>query len=394
MSALSPESRDTLLAELRTRTTKPGFHYLSQAHLARLNETVSDEAPVVSLYMTLTHEMRVGDAWEITFKDLSRRALDMAEDSQREAVHHELDRIEAALRSGLPRTGRGVALFACAEQDLFQQLGTALTLPNEVMVNRRPYVRPLARMRDEHDRFVIALVSSLKTRFFFSQIGLVEEVYTLDREPVEVTDHASKDQRQDIRAEARRDQAQQSAHAASLIVDALDARHLVYAVPSDMETDFMDALDQPTRQKATASFSCDINASVAEVASTAEPVQRQVEAHQELETIEKVQEQMASRAVAGLDDTLDMLNQQRVMKLVVDDDVRLEGGVDAQSGMLTLQTTGTYEATGGEIRTESDLIEVMLERAMAQGAELELVRSNEAKKALQEHGPVAALLRY
>ena len=55
---------------------------------------------------------------------------------------------------------------------------------------------------------------------------------------------------------------------------------------------------------------------------------------------------------------------------------------------------GTYEATGGPIRRESDLVEAMLERAMAQGAELELVRSEPARAALAEHGPAAALLRF
>ena len=51
-------------------------------------------------------------------------------------------------------------------------------------------------------------------------------------------------------------------------------------------------------------------------------------------------------------------------------------------------------ATGDPIHPEPDLIEVMLERAMAQGATLELVRSDAAKAALAEYGPSAALLRF
>ena len=98
--------------------------------------------------------------------------------------------------------------------------------------------------------------------------------------------------------------------------------------------------------------------------------------------------------MAGLNDTLDMLNQQRVMTLVVNDEARMEGGVDPDSGMLTTQTEGTYEATGGTIRREADLVEAMLDRAMAQGASLELVRSPAAKSALEAHGPAAAILRF
>ena len=120
----------------------------------------------------------------------------------------------------------------------------------------------------------------------------------------------------------------------------------------------------------------------------------EVEAREELETLARLSELRTTRAVVGLQPTLDMLNQQRVMTLVVDGEYRVAGGVDDATGMLTTQTGGTYEATGGPIRRESDLVEAMLERAMAQGAELELVRSTPAREALAQHGPTAALLRF
>ena len=395
MSSLPPQDRDALLAELRRRTTTPGFHFLDTAHLQRLNEIESDGAPVVSLYMELSPERRTGDAWEIAFKDLRARALDhTGANGHRKAVEGEIDRIEEALRGGLPRTGRGLAFFACEPLGLFEQLGVATVVPNEVYVDRRVYVRPLARVRDEHDRFVIALVSAHKSRFFFSQIGLVEEVYALDGPELFVTDFASKDQRQDMKAELRKGHAQRSAHALDLIADALDARHVIHACASDMEAAFLDALDQKTRQKTAASFPCEINATVAEVAAKAEVVQREVEAREELETIERVQELIPTRAVVGLDATLDMLNQQRVMTLIVNDALRIPGGIDTVSGMLTTQTDGQYEATGGRILPEDDLFELMLERALEQGASLELIRSEAAKDALEPHGPSAALLRF
>jgi peptide subunit release factor 1 (eRF1) len=395
MSTLSPEHRDALLAELRARTTSPGFHFLDTDHLQRLNEIEANGTPIVSLFMELTPEMRTGDAWEIAFKDLRTAALASPEAKGNEApVRAELERIEAALQQGLPRTGRGVAFFACEDIGLFRQLGVALALPNGVQLGRRPYVRPLARVRDEHDRFVIALISAHKSRFFFSQIGLVEEVYVLDGQELAVTDFASKDQRQNMKAELKRDQAQRSAHVLELIVRTLGVRHVIYDAPADMEATFLDALDQQTREKVAASFQCELHASPADVAEKAEPVQREVEAREEMETVARVREGIPGRAVAGLDETLDMLNQQRVMTLVVNDDLHIPGGVDAQTGMLTTQTEGTYPATGGEIMPTEDLFDVMLERALQQGASLELVRSEAAKGALAEHGPSAALLRF
>ncbi len=392
-ASLSPQERDALLAELRARTTSPGFHFLAADHLQRLNSAASDGAPVVSLFLELSPEMRRAGAWEKALRELRARAMAEAGD-QADAVRGELDRIAEALAAGLPRTGRGVAFFACESIGLFEQIGTAVEMASDVHVNRTPYVRPLARVRDEHDRFVVALVSLTRSRFFFSQIGLVEEVFDLTGPEVEVTDYASKDQRQDIKADLRRAMAQRSAHALDLITETLGARHAIYSAPPDMEASFLDALPQGTRNKVAGAFSCEILATTAEVAERAEVVQREVEAREELETMGKVAELRTTRAVVGLEETLDMLNQQRVMTLVVNDDLQLEGGVDDSSGMLTTQTSGAYAATGGSIRREPDLFEAMLERAMMQGAELELVRSDAAKAALAEHGPAAAILRF
>ncbi|MEM8559875.1 MAG: peptide chain release factor 1 [Bacteroidota bacterium] len=392
-TTLSPEQRDAFIQQLHDRTTAPGFHFLSAEHLQELNGLASDGAPVLSLYMTLNPEARTGDAWRITLKDLSRQALDQAGE-HRAAIQAGLDRIEAALEKGLPRTGRGLVFFACDGIGLFRQVGTALDLPTAVHVSNRPYVRPLARLRDEHDRFAIVLVSFAKTRYFFAQIGLVEEVLTLDGREVETWDYASKDQRQDQREELKREQAKRSAHALELMVKELSVRHVIYSAPADMEAPFLDALDQATRQAVAASFNCDTNATTAEVADKAEPVQRAVEAREETETIERVREQLTNRAVTGLDETLQMLNQQRVMTLVVDDAFRQPGGRGAETGMLTTVTEGDHPMTGETVEREADLVEVMLERALEQGASLELVRSDDARAALEPHGPVAALLRF
>ena len=394
MSNLSPDDRDALLKELRRRTTSPGFHFLSADHLSRLNEARSDGAPIVSLYLEMTPEARIGTTWATNLKDLCERAVGDADGDHKAAVKRECERVQEALDAGIPRTGRGVAFFACEEQDLFEQIGTAVTLPNSVHVGDNPYVRPLARVRDENDRFVLALLSMHKSRFFFSQIGLVEEVYELEGEEFAVTDLVSKDQKQDRKAELRRQQAQRSAHALELIAKTLEARHVLYSAPADMEADFLDKLDQATRQKVAGNFPCDTNASTSEVADAAEAMQREVEEKEEVETLGKVQELLSSRAVAGLDDTLDMLNQQRVMTLVVDGDQTIPGGVDATSGMLTTQTEGTYAATGGDVRPVPDLVELMLDKAMEQGASLELVHSDAGREALAPHGPAAALLRF
>ena len=394
-TTLAPDERDALVQQLHERTRSAGFHYLDAAQLSEIAAYHTDGAPVVSLFMKLTPEMRVGEAWQTQFKDLQRQALGQTNGTySQQDVQAELDRIEAALRTGIPRTGRGVAFFASSGLGLMRQYGTPMELPNEVHVGTRAHVRPLARIRDEHDRFGIALLSQKHMRFFFSQIGLVEEVFAFQGREILTDDFASKDQRQDKQQEYRKEQAERAAHAMQLLAKELGVRHLLYSAPADMERPFLDALDQSAREKIVGNFGCDTLATTAEVAEKAEAVQREVEAREELETLDRVQAQLTGRAVTGLEDTLEMLNQQRVMTLVINDALTLEGGVDPATGMLTQQTSGTYAATSNPVQKVPDLIDRMLEKAMEQGASLELVRSEAAQAKMDAMGPAAALLRF
>lgn len=392
---LTPELRDSLIRELNRRTTSPGFHYLDSNHIAALAAIESAAAPVVSVFMDLTPEMRTSDGWHIAFKDLAREALENLNGPHDPAlVRHEFARIEQALSGGLPRTGRGIGFYACEELGLFRQFGLAIRVPSLVYIDRRPYVRPLVRLRDEHDRFGIALLSQKDMRFFFSQIGLVEEVFGLKGDEIATWDFASRDQRQDKQEAYRRGQARRAAHALQILAAELDVRHIIYAAPADMEGPFLDALDQATRAKIAAAFACDTHASPAEVANKAEPVQREVEQREELQTIARVNDLLTTRAVAGLQETIDMLNQQRVLTLVLDDELQISGGIDRETDLLTTITEGRHPVTNNPVTFQEDLFEPMVERALAQSASIELVRSPAARQTLARLGPCAALLRF
>ena len=95
-NALSPDTRDALLAELRRRTTTDGFHFLSADHIATLNEATSPGSPILSLYMELTPEMRQGGTWRTVFKDLCDQATAEAGDHET-AVKAQCDRIAETL---------------------------------------------------------------------------------------------------------------------------------------------------------------------------------------------------------------------------------------------------------------------------------------------------------
>ena len=59
----TPEIRDKIVENLRARLPDTVYHVLTPARLRTLADTVSASAPVLSFYMELTPDRRIGGTW-------------------------------------------------------------------------------------------------------------------------------------------------------------------------------------------------------------------------------------------------------------------------------------------------------------------------------------------
>ena len=191
----NPEIRDRILAKLHTPVDDATYQLLTPARPRALAEIEAGDWPVVSLYLQLSPDRRVGSGWRTCLARLSDGVLKtIAEHRRRQLLQEEFDRIEKALDDELPALGRGAAFFSCWKLGLWRQIAVSVPLPDNVHVLRRPYLRPLVRTRDEHDRFVLGVLSEEMSRFFISQIGQVEEVFLVRGQGVRkvLRDHGPK----------------------------------------------------------------------------------------------------------------------------------------------------------------------------------------------------------
>src|ERR1700730_7494631 len=118
----TPEIRDLIDQKLRTAMAvvdDAAYRLLTPGHLRRLVEIASPDAPVLSLYLQLTPDRRVGRAWHAFFSSLATATLHrFASRREREAAPEEFDCIEQVLTAELPALGRGVAFFVCRRVSL------------------------------------------------------------------------------------------------------------------------------------------------------------------------------------------------------------------------------------------------------------------------------------
>ncbi|WP_210373540.1 peptide chain release factor 1 [Rhodothermus bifroesti] len=393
----SPALRDQILARLEQERTEPAYRLLTPTALRQLGETKSNGDPIVSLYLKLTPERRQKGSWHAVFKDLTRTQLETISDPRlRDHVAEELERIELALKEGLPAMGRGVAFFVCESLGLWRQIALPIPLPDRLELASTPYTRPLVRTRDEHDRFVVAVLSREHSRFFISQIGYVEEVLTLSGPKLRglVTDWIDWNQRDDLERQLNEQTGKALAYIAALVFQQFEARYLLFSAPEKLKPSFLGNLPKSVQEHIGGEFTIDVHAPNVRVAEVIDPLERAVEAREEVRTVEQIQESLPDRGLWGIEQVVDALNQRRVMTLAVDDDFQVSGGYCPRCDLLMLDATKPCPACGEAVEPESDLVDQALELALAQNATVELVRSEAARRLMASYAPIGALLRF
>src|SRR5207248_4748884 len=134
--------------------------------------------PVVSCYLDVDGRQYVRPRdYELNLERMIR--------SVREQQHsgRDLKRIEDYVRGGIDRSHtRGLALFSCVTEGLWQPVHLPVSVRNSLVVNRRPQVRPLEAVVERAERYGVVLADRQRARLFVFQLGeLVEWSERFDR---------------------------------------------------------------------------------------------------------------------------------------------------------------------------------------------------------------------
>lgn len=392
-ATLSPDERDALGQQFTELASNPPFSTLSRSFLQQLATIDSNSHPIISLYLDLSPQSRLRDAWATHVKAMTQKAVAGLDDSASEAVERELERIGAELDERVGDMGRGVVFFVSSPLDLWQQIPLPLAFPNRLEVGKRPYLRPLLTTQDENARFAVVVMDERRARLFVSQLGSIQEVADIFEDTPK---HHKQGGWSQMRFQRHHDahvlwHAGAVAYATFLLMEKFNCRHLVVSGPPQALSEYRDHLPASVADRLAGEVNVPVDASIPEIAELIEPVQREAEADEELSTLREMQE---ASSVWGLADSLQALTEQRVMTLVVEDGYRAQGARCEQCGNLT-SGDDTCASCGGELEETDDVVELALEGALLQDAELELVRSDRAREELQKLGAsIGAHLRY
>lgn len=386
----------------RPGTTIPAEQDL-RAILRRLAESGDLDLPVLSAYLDVRPEatgQSPGRRASLTVLRDRLRAIERTywpRGDDYDSFTADRQRIEAFVEVELDVAAEGLAIFACSGRGVWEVVQAGVPFRDSVSAGPRPDVFQLARLVDEHETAVIAVVDSNTARLFVSRVGTLEEVGGPDEGSESFRKRSlggwsqSRYQRHIDKHIA--DFAKAAAAAIEELVTLEGARRVVLAGDEVALTPLRDSLSPAMRERVAENARIDIRAPRDEVAEEIRPILERLEAEEGESIADRIigLVRAGGLAVVGVGSTRRMLEIGAVDTLAV---LGLPGeapergaGHDARA----LQDRDDVAAESETSRLDIGMRDEFVRLAALTSAEVQVVDAHEA---LEHVGGVGALLRY
>ncbi|MGE0538813.1 MAG: Vms1/Ankzf1 family peptidyl-tRNA hydrolase [Dehalococcoidia bacterium] len=327
--------------------------------LRRLAEREPTDLPILSIYLDMRSEA-TGEApgrrsGEIVLKDrlheLERILLPRGQGL--DSVRADAQRIERYLAETYAPGVAGLAIFACAAQQLFETVEVGVPFENQTSVGPVPDLFQLARPLDEQETAVVALVDSNTVRLFVSRTGVLEERDGPDEESVSFQKRAmggwSQARYRRHIDQHRTDFVSGAAVAIEHLMAQESAVRLILAGDEVALTPLRDALAPATAALATAVLRLDIRTPPDEVERDVAPVLAQAEADDAHTAADRLIDAVRGDGlgVVGLERTRAALMQGQVDVLLLDPAAPIDECIRNDLVRMTTVTDATIEVVDG-----------------------------------------------
>lgn len=315
-------------------------------------------------------------------------AAALRSDVARVRDHFERD---GGLRS---RSARASVVFAASGAGLFEAHRLPRRVESQAVVDASPFIEPLIEAI-RPDGWAMLLVSRRTARVLRGNPEVLVEVRRLEDDVHRWHSQGGWSQarfQRGIEKEVH-DHVKKAAAGLFTLHRRSPIDHVVIGGPSEVASEAEAALHPYLTARLAGRIEIDVERSAAdEVLRAAVPLIAAVERGREREALDRLSEAVGTGGPgsAGLDDVLGALGERRVEMLLVEEGFRAPGVACPSCGRLAAtDSTCPLDGTGMERRT--DVIEDAFETALAQGAEIVVVRHHSD---LAGRGSIAALLRY
>ncbi len=353
----------------------------------------------VSLYLNVDPTLNKKGDYIVHLKNMIKQTAESLDKAIHKKIKDDLDKIEHYVLTNKRMFKKGLAIFSSKENTLWKTYNMGIPIKNELIVDKGVYTKPLMDILNNYQRYGVILVGKDSARIFIIHLGeIVEygEVHTADipRKHKKGGWFGLSQNHYE-----RHINVHVGIHLKD-VVDKLDSflsgeyiGRLILGGSEEAVSMFKGMLRKTTLDKIIGSVKIEMFSKSDEVLNKVEPIVSAFERKQEHETVrELIAKAMKNEAaVLGLENVLNAIQEQKVMKLVFISSYNQKGLNCTSCGFLTTQQINPCPYCKGDFETIDYTVELAAQKAIQQGALIEVISEN---KDLLDAGGIGAFLRF
>ncbi|MBI5026535.1 MAG: hypothetical protein HZC12_07400 [Nitrospirae bacterium] len=372
---------------------------LTHSELKELSVISGNGDFFISLYLNVNPITNPKGDYVIHFKNLLKDIMGKVGKDIEKRVKGDLEKIEAYLTGNKREFKKGLALISSSPRGLWKNYHLSLPVKNELIIDKTPYVKPLVDLLDNYQRYVTLLVAKESARIFLIHLGEIEEyteVFTADipgkhkkggwfalkqnRYERHIDYHVSLHMKDVVKA----------------VEELLHREYIGMIIIGGAEQAIVKVkglLPQVILDKVIGQFPAEMFAGENDILNMSMKIMEEFEKNKEQMIVDELitRAMKNNMAVIGLEDVLASIQEGSVMKLVFLRGSTAQGFMCTNCGFLTSQALKNCPYCKGVFEAVSYLIDFAVQKAVEQGALIEVVTDS---KKLADAGGIGAFLRF
>ncbi len=388
---------------------------LTLEELREMASIDSDADYYVSLYLNVDPLANPRGEYLVEFKNMVKDAAEKTEKPAYKKIKKDLEAIEDYFIGSKREFRKGLCLISSRGGGYWKEFHLPVPVKSRLIVDKVPYLKPLIEIMDAYRRYIVLLLDKENARIFVTGMGELVE-YTEMHAPDIPGRHKEGDSR---RGESVRSTKGETILATAILGDKSQERHVAVHVgihvndvvghmerimegqavegivtggPEEVLYMAIDRLPERFRELIIGTFAAGMYETGMDVLKKAMSV---TEGHKHKRDAEKVDELMErtlkdQQAVLGMEDVLFMLEEQRIMELLVDSDFSQPGYFCRNCRALSAGA-GTCPYCKGPFEKVNYMASLVMQKTVELGGRVSIVYGNEK---LRNAGGIGAFLRY
>jgi len=356
------------------------------------------EAPFFSIYLDWSVDSNgQRQAMQTLDQELARIDGEIpAHGPRRESFDADRAAITRYLNQEAPNDARGIVLFARATDNIWLPLPLMVPVETEIGADDYPHLFQLARLIDDNETYVVALVESQEAQVYVLGIDSMAHVEsTQAREEVQRVEAGGWSQLRYERHTGYVIRLHMKDLAATLqqVMQEHEGQHLIIGTNDAMKGPVRQKLPQQLQEKLVDFVSYDRIGEPEEMFQRLSPLMQETERAQEQALVDRLHEQLNTKGGLAFDGpgaVAGALVKGQVDTLLISPGLEGEASECQSCGMLRVGRRDSCPADGGKM-LQMNLREALVIYTFRQSGNVEIVNLEDG---LAEHGHVAALLRF